>query len=97
MKVSFTGSQLQSLPMLKAANGTRYVELSFNVRDKAGNRSQVTLDLVIDRNASRNPLGWQKNLPKRKISKLLRNLLKRHRILKDQLPPRHNNNGARVV
>ena len=48
---TFSGSQLEDLPIATRSDGSRFVVLEFKIGDRAGNRSDVALELTLDPNA----------------------------------------------
>ncbi len=77
-KKKFKGSDLAKLEVQTRADGSQFILLEFRVKDRAGNFTEVQLELTLDENAPLNPLGKQKNLPPRQISPTLEALLQRY-------------------
>ena len=59
--------RLDRLAVQTADDGTQFIILSFRVRDRAGNRIQVNLHIVIDPTLQREHVRRRKNLPPRTI------------------------------
>ena len=70
-KKKFNGRLLQNLPVQTRPDGSQYLSLRFRLRDRAGNRTPVNVELTLDSNASLNPLGRKKNLARRRLSSTL--------------------------
>lgn len=66
---------LQTLPKKTDANGKQYLELTFSIRDLAGNETSITLKVMLDPNAPIVPGTQQRDLPPRDIPRTLTELL----------------------
>lgn len=66
---------LESRPILTDENGTQYIELSFTIRDLAGNTTDITLRLVLDPTVPLVPGTGQRDLPPRTMPTTLIELL----------------------
>lgn len=84
---NFSGADLVKLPRLVGADGKEFVELKFTIKDKAGNKTEVIFKLVLDPSLPTTAAQVRKNLPARKVPKVLMLLLgfKEDRLLQDLL------------
>ena len=64
-KTMFKGEDLVKLPRQVGADGLEYVELKFTIHDKAGNKTDVVLQLKLDPNKLPARVAARKILPKR--------------------------------
>lgn len=66
---------LQERPILTDEDGTEYIELSFTIRDLAGNSLDVTVRVVLDPDAPLVPGTGQRDLPPRPVPQTLAELI----------------------
>lgn len=67
---------LEDLPLLTREDGTKYIELEYEIHDYARNSTLITFELTVDPNAERfQDEGFNPNLPERTLSETLRALL----------------------
>ena len=67
---------LEELPVLMKDDGTQYLELTFTIRDAAGNETEVRLELILDPDAPIVPGTNQRDLPPRDMPLTLLELLR---------------------
>ena len=63
----FSGEELSTARIQPRPDGSRFISLRFKFWDRAGNRTNVELEVTLDPKASPNPLGPQKKLNARKM------------------------------
>jgi len=66
---------LEGMPILTRPDGTQFILLQFEIRDRAGNTTSVSLEVTLDPNAPIVPGTGQRDLPELPVSKTLQALL----------------------
>ena len=66
---------LKTRPIKIDANGKQYLEITFNVRDLAGNTTAISLKVFLDSTVPIQPGTGQRDLPPREVPRTLAELL----------------------